>query len=138
MASVAVTTNPSKDGESLRTVLYIEDNPVNQLLIEQVLCAMPGVRLVLAGTGAEGLEAARALKPNLILLDMRLPDMSGMDVMQALREQPELAQLRVVGLSASALPAEVEQAKAHGAVDYWTKPLDFNVFLKNMHAMLSS
>ena len=118
-------------------VLYIEDNPVNQLLVEQLLARWSAVRLVQAEDGTNGIELARSLRPDLVLLDMQLPDMDGFAVLDALRADPATRDLRVIALSASAMPELVAQAFAHGAADYWTKPLDFDRFLVDMQGLLA-
>lgn len=119
-------------------VLYIEDNPVNQLLVEQLLARWSGVRLVQAEDGANGIELARSLRPDLVLLDMQLPDIDGFAVLDALRADPTTRDLTVVALSASAMPESVAQARAHGVADYWTKPLDFDRFLADMQRLLAT
>ncbi|MCR5882912.1 response regulator [Rhizobacter sp. J219] len=119
------------------TVLYIEDNPINLLLVEQLLLRWPGVRLLQAETGEKGIELAQALRPDLVLLDMRLPDMSGPEVLEELREHPRTRGLRVVALSASAMPEEVALAREGGAHDYWTKPLDFDRFTADLKRLLA-
>jgi len=119
-------------------VLYIEDNPVNQLLVEQLLARWSAVRLVQAEDGTNGIELARSLRPDLVLLDMQLPDMDGFAVLDALRADPATRDLRVIALSASAMPELVAQAFAHGAADYWTKPLDFDRFLADMQGLLAT
>ena len=118
------------------TVLYIEDNAVNQLIVRQMLARWPRLRLVLADSGARGIALARQLAPDLVLLDMRLPDMSGTEVLAALRADAGTRALRVVALSASAMPDEVAQARERGALEYWTKPLDHGAFLADMQRLL--
>ncbi|MBL0727150.1 ATP-binding protein [Piscinibacter sp. HJYY11] len=119
------------------TVLYIEDNPINLLLVEQLLLRWPGIRLLQAETGEKGIELAQALQPDLVLLDMRLPDMSGPEVLEELRAHPLTSGLRVVALSASAMPDEVALARDGGAFDYWTKPLDFDRFTADLKRLLA-
>jgi CheY-like chemotaxis protein/anti-sigma regulatory factor (Ser/Thr protein kinase) len=118
-------------------VLYVEDNPVNLLLVEQFLARWPGVRFEQAEDGRHGIELARTLQPDLLLLDMQLPDMDGHQVLQALRADPSTAHLPVVVLSASAMPDEVERVRRSGVCDYWTKPLDFERFMVDMRRLLS-
>ena len=105
-------------------VLYIDDNPVNQMLVRAFVERWPRIRLVSVDTGAEGLRQARALSPDLILLDMQLPDMGGLDVLKALRADGATCGLAVAILSASAMPDDMARARAAGADHYWTKPLD--------------
>jgi CheY-like chemotaxis protein len=119
-------------------VLYIEDNPVNQLLVEQLLARWSAVRLVQAEDGTNGIDLARSLRPDLVLLDMQLPDMDGFAVLDALRADPATRDLRVIALSASAMPELVAQVFARGAADYWTKPLDFDRFLADMQGLLAT
>ena len=119
-------------------VLYIEDNEVNVMLVEQMLLACPGVRFVHAVDGQSGLAKAKALQPDLILLDMSMPDMSGLDVLARLRQDPATQGLRVVVLSASAMQADIDSACAAGALDYWTKPLDLARFLENLGKTLKA
>ncbi|URI11306.1 ATP-binding protein [Aquincola tertiaricarbonis] len=116
------------DAEGLATVLCVEDNPINALLIEQLLALSSGLRVVTATTGAEGLARAAADPPDLVLLDLQLPDMHGLEVLRQLRAQPVHAGTPIIVLSASALPEELEAAREAGASDYWTKPLDFQRF----------
>jgi CheY-like chemotaxis protein len=117
-------------------VLYIEDNPVNLILVEQLLMRWPGVVLLQAENGKDGIALARSGSPDLILLDMRLPDMDGVEILEALRSHEESRHCTVVALSASAMPDDISAAKRAGATDYWTKPLDFNHFLKEVRRHL--
>jgi CheY-like chemotaxis protein len=119
------------------TVLYIEDNPVNQTVVQQMLARWPDLRLVLAGNGERGIALARELRPDLVLLDMRLPDLNGCQVLDALRGDPQTRELAVVALSASAMPEEVAAARASGALEYWTKPLDLAGFLAGVQRLLA-
>jgi PAS domain S-box-containing protein len=119
-------------------VLYIEDNPINVILVEQLLSRWPRTRLVTAANGAEGLHRARTLKPDVVLLDIQLPDMSGLDVLQRLKADAQTRDLVVVALSANALPDDMAAARAAGASDYWTKPIDFDAFLRGMRRLLDA
>ncbi len=106
------------------TVLYIEDNRSNVRLMERVLERRPGVRLVHAATGGDGLRRAGAERPDLVFLDLHLPDMSGEDVLRLLSQDARLKQIPVAVLSADATPAQARRLMASGAVAYLTKPLD--------------
>jgi CheY-like chemotaxis protein/anti-sigma regulatory factor (Ser/Thr protein kinase) len=117
-------------------VLYIEDNGVNAILVEQLLRRWPRVELVVASDGATGLERARALAPDVVLLDMQLPDIDGLAVLKQLKADPATRSLTVVALSASAGTDEVRQARESGAMDYWTKPIDFDGFLRGLRVLL--
>ncbi|MGM9488605.1 PAS domain S-box protein [Ideonella sp. YS5] len=105
-------------------ILYVEDNPVNLLLVEQFLRRWPDVRLHSADTGGAGLARMRDERFDLVLLDMQLPDMHGTELLQHLASERLLAYAPVVALSASAMPEAVDAALSAGAVEYWTKPLN--------------
>jgi PAS domain S-box-containing protein len=135
-AAPAIAPPPVDEHHPKGVVLYIEDNPVNQLIVEQMLLRWEDVHFLHAEDGTAGLEMAADNQPDLVLLDMQLPDMTGFDVLRALRSQERTKHLQVVALSASAMPEDVAQAMALGAVDYWTKPLDLNQFLAGVSEML--
>ncbi|MEK8032270.1 PAS domain S-box protein [Ideonella sp. DXS29W] len=125
----AAGLTPGSDGALEGHILYVEDNPVNLMLVEQFLLRWPGVQLSSASTGAHGVEQlagfrARGQGVDLVLLDMQLPDMHGIDLLLQLRQQALLNMAPVVALSASAMPDAVDAALAAGAVEYWTKPLN--------------
>jgi PAS domain S-box-containing protein len=112
------------DSAAPRRVLYIEDEPLNVLLMEEVFRGQAGWRLEVARDGARGIARAREAPPDLLLVDMNLPDMGGLDVVAALRAQAATAQLLCIALSADALPEQIAAARAGGFDDYWTKPID--------------
>jgi PAS domain S-box-containing protein len=118
-------------------VLYIEDNAVNAMLVEQLLARWPAVRLVVAEDGATGLAQAVALNPDVVLLDMQLPDMDGLQVLQRLKADEATRALPVVVLSANAVPDDMQAARDAGALDYWTKPVDLDGFLAGMQRLLA-
>ena len=118
------------------TVLYIEDNPVNALLVEQVLHEWNEVRFLLAGDGKRGIELARGEAPDLVLLDMHLPDMTGLEILLELRADERTKGLCIVALSASATSDEMYDARSAGVDDYWTKPLDPQPFLDDVRRLL--
>jgi CheY-like chemotaxis protein len=104
-------------------VLYIEDNPINMDLIETALSMYPGVTLVKAQTGMEGIRLAREERPDLVLLDMHLPDIGGLEVVRALNEEIASGKLRVTLLTADSLSMDIVKAMSLGAYDYWLKPI---------------
>lgn len=104
-------------------VLYIEDNPINMDLIEAALAMYPGVTLVKAQTGMEGIRLAREERPDLVMLDMHLPDIGGLEVVRALNEEIASGKLRVTLLTADTLSMDIVKAMSLGAYDYWLKPL---------------
>jgi PAS domain S-box-containing protein len=112
-----------------QTVLCIEDNPSNLTLIEQVLSMRPQITLLTAADGARGTELARAHRPELVLLDLNLPDMKGADALARLKTEPDTGDIPVVVLSADATPEQAERLIAAGAAAYVTKPIDVQQFL---------
>jgi CheY-like chemotaxis protein len=118
------------------TLLYIEDNEVNQVLVQEVLSQWQGLNLLVADDAAMGLRLARERAPDLILLDMHLPDMHGVQVLEQLRADTRTAGVPIISFSASAMKDEVAAALAAGAVAYWTKPLDALQFADDLRAML--
>ncbi|MCR5865953.1 ATP-binding protein [Aquincola sp. J276] len=105
-------------------VVYIEDEPLNALLMQEVFRAQRGWHLVVARNGAEGLERVRTLLPDMVLVDMNLPDMNGLQIIAALRGDARTAGLRCVALSADAMSEQIAAARQAGFDDYWTKPID--------------
>ena len=119
------------------TALYIEDDPVNAMLMREVFARLGNWRLLEASTGAEGLKLARTEQPELLLTDMNLPDMSGLDIVRQIRQQPGTRQMHVIAVTADALPQQQELAKQSGVDGYWTKPLDLNLILKHLRTFFS-
>jgi PAS domain S-box-containing protein len=112
-----------------RTLLYIEDNLSNLRLVERILARRPEVKLISAMQGGIGLELARQHQPDLLLLDLHLPDIQGDEILRQLRADPRTEQLPIVMISADATSAQIERLRAAGASDYLTKPIDVRKFL---------
>jgi PAS domain S-box-containing protein len=128
---VASGTPPSQHGsldESLR-VLYAEDNEVNVEIVREVVKLRPSVALDVAESGAQAFRMARRDQPQLILVDMNLGDMTGIELAQALHADPATSGIRLVALSADALPEQIDAALAMGFEDYLTKPINFRELL---------
>jgi PAS domain S-box-containing protein len=115
-------------------LLYIEDNAVNVLLVEELVHTLDGLEIASEGTGAAGVARARELRPDLVLIDMQLPDFDGYEVLARLRAAPETAGIPCIALSANAMPEDIERARRSGFADYWTKPIDFRAFIAAMQA----
>ncbi|MDP9291867.1 MAG: ATP-binding protein, partial [Verrucomicrobiota bacterium] len=105
------------------TLLYIEDNPANLKLVERILEKRPGITMLAAMEGKRGIDLARERQPDLILLDLQLPDLNGDKVLEQLHSDTRTAGIPVIMLSADATPSRIEQLKAAGARYYLTKPL---------------
>ena len=108
-------------------VLYIEDNPVNVQVVQELVAMWPDVHLQCAPDGASGVALALSETPDLVLVDLHLPDIDGYEVLRRLRAAGVPGER--VALSANAMPDEVARARAAGFDDYWTKPLDFKQFI---------
>ena len=113
-----------------RTILYIEDNLSNLALIEELMDRFPDVRLLTAMQGSIGLDLARLYQPDLILLDVHLPELPGWEVIEQLKAGTETQQIPVVVISADATEPQIARMLKAGACTYLTKPLDVRVFLE--------
>jgi signal transduction histidine kinase/CheY-like chemotaxis protein len=130
-----VVQAPTRHDEAI-TVLYIEDDPVNALLVQEALRARPRWRLLHAADGRSGLALAQTLRPTVVLTDINLPGLSGQQVVQALRDDPLMRQTLCIGLSADAMSEQVVEAMRSGFDDYWTKPLDVRTLPARIEAWL--
>ena len=110
-------------------VLCVEDNPVNLQLVRELIALRPQVRLRTAEDGLSGVAAALQERPDLLLLDLQLPDIDGLEVLRRVRAQPQMQGCRIVALSADAMPDHIEAALAAGFDDSWSKPIQFDAFL---------
>ncbi len=118
-------------------VLHIEDNLANLELVEQVLTRSGFVELLAAMSGSLGIELAREHRPHLILLDLHLPDMSGTDLLDALRADPRTAEIPVVVVTADATPSQIQRLRDSGVAAYLTKPIDIRELLRVVETMSS-
>ncbi|MEO8058731.1 MAG: response regulator [Burkholderiales bacterium] len=105
------------------TVVCIEDHPVSMALVEALLSAYPRVRLLKAFNGRDGVRLVQSERPDLVLLDMMLPDISGLEVVRELSELIAQRSLRVVLLTGDSFSIDVVKAMSLGAHEYWPKPL---------------
>jgi CheY-like chemotaxis protein/HPt (histidine-containing phosphotransfer) domain-containing protein len=112
------------------TLLCVEDNPVNLRLIERILAQRPSVQLITAMQGRRALELAHQHRPDLVLLDVHLPDIDGDEVLRRLRTDPGTRAIPVVVVSAEATPAKIERFLAAGALAYLTKPINVRQLLE--------
>ncbi len=120
------------------SVLYIEDNPVNAILVEGLVALRPGVELRCAVDGLSGVAMAIARPPQLLLIDMQLPDIDGIEVLRRLRLEAALDGTRMVALSANGMTEDIARARAAGFDDYWTKPIDFKQFLAQLDELCAA
>lgn len=113
----------ARQHRATRTLLYVEDNPANLSLVEQLVARRPELRLLTAVTGKLGLELARANLPELVLMDINLPDTSGIEVLSELRDDPATVHIPVVAISANATPHDIARGLKVGFFRYLTKPI---------------
>ncbi len=123
-------------GARLRTLLCVEDNPANLKLVEELIARRPDLRLLTAVNGTLGIELARASQPEMILMDVNLPDISGIEAMKILREDPLTAHIPIVALSANAMPRDIVKGLEAGFFRYLTKPIKVNEFMDTLRLAL--
>ena len=123
-------------GARLRTLLCVEDNPANLKLVEELIARRPDLRLLTAVNGTLGIELARASQPEMILMDVNLPDISGIEAMKILREDPVTAHIPIVALSANAMPRDIRKGLEAGFFRYLTKPIKVNEFMDTLRMAL--
>jgi CheY-like chemotaxis protein len=121
---------PSEIPAVTRTILYIEDNTANLKLIERALDHRPRFSLLSAMQGRMGLDLARQHQPDLVLLDLHLPDIAGEELLRLLRADPRTRDIPVIVVSADATPGQIRNLLALGARAYLTKPLDMRHFFE--------
>ncbi|MBU0705495.1 MAG: response regulator [Chloroflexi bacterium] len=119
------------------TILIVEDSALNRKLVETVLRPY-GYRLLSAVDGEEAIEVATSEKPDLVLMDVQLPKISGYEATQALKAQPETAHIPIVALTARAMDGERERAEAAGCDGFITKPINTRVFPGQIRQYLDS
>jgi PAS domain S-box-containing protein len=120
----------------LRTLLYVEDNPANLTLVEQLIARRSDIRLLTAVNGTLGIEIARASQPEVILMDINLPGISGIEALKILREDPATAHIPVVALSANAMQRDTKKGMEAGFFYYLTKPIKVNEFMDALDGAL--
>jgi PAS domain S-box-containing protein len=123
-------------GARLRTLLYIEDNPANMMLVEQLIARRSDIKLLTAVNGTLGIEVARANRPDVILMDINLPGISGIDALTILHEDPATAHIPIVALSANAMPRDIVFGLEVGFFRYITKPIKVKEFMDTLNVAL--
>ena len=139
--SVANATEPTEVAQvqtdaALRTLLYVEDNPANLMLVEDIIARRPDIRLLTARDGYDGVEIARASLPDVILMDINLPGINGIMALKILSEDPATVHIPVVALSANAIPRDIEKGLEAGFFRYLTKPIKVNEFMDTLDVAL--
>ncbi len=120
----------------LRTLLYVEDNPANLMLVEDLMARRPDIRLLSARDGNRGIEIARASRPDVILMDINLPGISGISALKILAQDPATAHIPVIALSANAMPRDIAKGLEAGFFRYLTKPIKVTEFMETLDVAL--
>ncbi len=127
--AAALAQPPVPRGARLHTLLYVEDNPANLKLVEQIIARHPDIRLLTAVNGNGGIEIARASRPDVILMDINLPGMSGIQALNILRADSATAHIPVLAISANAMPRDRKKGLDAGFFRYLTKPIVVDEFM---------
>ena len=125
-----ITTMQVSQKKKNRTMLYVEDNPANLVLVQSILKRRPQIELLSAVNAELGIALARAKRPDVILMDINLPGMSGYEALQILRDGDETKKIPVVAISANAMVKDLEKGKVAGFLNYITKPINVSHFLQ--------
>ncbi len=133
----ALVRPQAPEGTPTRTLLYVEDNPANLELVEQLIARRLDLRLLSAADGNLGIEYARAYQPEVILMDINLPGVSGIEAMKILRADPSTAHIPIVALSANAGPRDIEKGLEAGFFNYLTKPIKVDQFMAALDVALN-
>ena len=123
--------------ENKHQVLYVEDNPANMRLVEQLLMTFPVIELIGAETAEAGIEIAQNQKLDLILMDINLPGMNGYEALAELKQLDATKAIPVVAISANALASDLEKGRTAGFVDYITKPINLQTFFATIKKHLN-
>lgn len=112
--------------EKQHTILYVEDEPLNQALLKSIIKQIPNTKLITAASGEEGIDIALAEQPDLILMDINLPGISGYDVLKVIKNEKSFKNTPIFALSANAMPDEIQRGKDAGFFDYLIKPINID------------
>jgi CheY-like chemotaxis protein len=123
-------------GSRPHTLLYVEDNPANMRLVEQIIARHPDIRLLTAVNGSHGIEVAHDTVPDVILMDINLPGISGFEALKLLRADKATQHIPVIALSANAMPLDIERGLKAGFFRYITKPIKVDEFVEALEVAL--
>ena len=133
-AAPKLPTRPIDDPQKI--LLYIEDNPANMRLVERLIDRRTDIKLLKAVDGLQGIALARASLPDVILMDINLPGISGIDALKVLREDAATAHIPVVAISANAMSRDIEVGRQLGFFRYLTKPIVVEEFMSTLDLAL--
>jgi CheY-like chemotaxis protein len=132
----AELTPQAKKNTALRTLLYVEDNPANLMLVEQIIEGHSHIHMLSAHDGNLGIALARIHLPEVILMDINLPGINGFQALKILSEDPVTTHIPVVAISANAMPRDIEKGLKAGFFRYLTKPIKVNEFMNALNDAL--
>ena len=124
------------ENEARRTLLYVEDNPANLMLVEQIIGERSDVSMLSARDGTQGIELARVHHPDVILMDINLPGISGIEALNILHKDPATRHIPIIALSANAMLGDIEKGLEAGFFRYLTKPIKINEFMSTLDEVL--
>ena len=128
---------PAPEPLATHTLLYVEDNPANLKLVEEIVRFRPDLRLLSAPDGHLGIALAKAHLPDVILMDLNLPCVSGTDALKEIKSDPRTAHIPVIALTANAMPRDIERGLANGFYRYLTKPINIVEFTEAIDSTLA-
>ena len=134
--TTALVQLPVLSGAQPHSLLYVEDNPTNMKLVEEIISRYPNIQLLAAVNGYDGIEIARTSQPNVIMVDINLPGISGLETLEILRKNPATAHIPVIAISANALPLDIELGLKAGLFLYITKPIKVKEFMEALNMAL--
>ena len=137
LETLALAPKTNDTGTRVRTLLYVEDNPANLMLVEDLIGRRADIQLLIARDGSRGIQIARASQPDAILMDINLPGINGIEALGILAADPVTAHIPVVALSANAMPHDIEKGLQAGFFRYLTKPIKVNEFMDTLDQALS-
>jgi len=126
----------AQDAELAHSLLYVEDNPANLMLVEDLIARRSDIRFLSARNATIGIEIAFASLPDVILMDINLPGISGLDALKILSADPSTAHIPVIALSANAVPGDIAKGLQAGFFRYLTKPIKVNEFMNTLDMTL--
>jgi PAS domain S-box-containing protein len=134
--TTALVQLPVLNGAQPHSLLYVEDNPANMQLIKDIISRYPDIQLLTAVNGQDGIEIARTSQPSVIMMDINLPGISGLEALKILREDPTTAHIPVIAVSANALPLDIEKGLKAGLFLYITKPIKVKELMEALNMAL--
>jgi signal transduction histidine kinase/CheY-like chemotaxis protein len=137
IAPDAPIETPTSLNVSKHTLLYVEDNPANMMLVQDLIARRPDIKLLCARDGDTGIEIARSALPNVILMDINLPGISGIKALKLLQDDPMTAHIPIIALSANAVPRDIKKGLEAGFFRYLTKPIKFDEFMETLDLALA-